>query len=111
VVYGNIIVEATAVEFISCYPNPVTSGTFTIAINMSKYTQSRTYLQAIAGDISRAPAFSAKLCSMQGVPLRETTLTGGNTQLNVSGLPSGIDFLVVYDGLNATPTMHRVVIN
>ncbi|MDR3338687.1 MAG: T9SS type A sorting domain-containing protein [Candidatus Symbiothrix sp.] len=110
-VYGEIIVEEVEEEYLAYYPNPVTSGTLTIAIDMTKYGKSRAYLQAIAGNKSKTPAFSAKLCNTLGVPLRQATLTGGNAQLNVSGLTPGLYFLLVYDGLNAKPTMHRVVVN
>ncbi|MDR3341056.1 MAG: trypsin-like peptidase domain-containing protein [Candidatus Symbiothrix sp.] len=112
-VYGSIVVESEEVEdYISCYPNPVSSGSMlNISVDMTKYSKSRNYLQAAAGDKSKVPAFSVKLCSNAGIALRQSTLGNGSTQLNVSGLSPGIYFLLVYDGLNTKPTMHRIVIN
>jgi Zn-dependent metalloprotease len=96
--------------YVSAYPNP-TSGILNIEIDETAVSEMQA---AAAGDrqlkLKRDNTFDIRLYDGQGNLLRQKKISGGRTEFNVSGLPSGIYYLHVYDGLNDVPEMRQIVV-
>jgi hypothetical protein len=55
--------------------------------------------------------YDIRLYSVFGSQLRQTNTNSSTVgQLNVSNLPDGIYFLHIYDGVNSTPEVHRIIV-
>jgi len=88
----------------SFYPNPA-SNIVNIEIDTEKYENARN----IRG-INMDPAFDIRLYDRQGNLVRNTTTKSNKTQLNITGLPSGIYYLHVYDGISKTPEIKQIIV-
>jgi hypothetical protein len=96
---------------VTAYPNPA-SGILNIEIDGQAFAQSRAAVQPVAdtGHVLEQITFDVRLYNRQGDLLRQSNTQGGTVQWSVSGLPSGIYYLHVYDGQNDIPEMRQIVV-
>jgi hypothetical protein len=96
---------------VTAYPNPA-SGILNIEIDGQAFAQIRAAVQSVAdtGHVLEQTTFDVRLYNRQGDLLRQSKTRGGTVQWSVSGLPSGIYYLHVYDGLNDIPEMRQIVV-
>ena len=81
------------------YPNPV-NDVLTVEINVPNSV----------GISSTATSYDLRLYDSQGNLLRQQFTAGGTVQFNVSGLPEGIYYLHIFDGVSATPEIHQIIV-
>ena len=106
--------ETVAVKTISCgrgrsgsssyinnYPNPV-YDILTVEIDSDA-------AQALL-PVKASLTFDVRLYDGQGNMLRQATTKGGMVQFSVSGLPYGIYYLHIYDGVNSTPEIRQIIV-
>jgi len=79
------------------YPNPA-SDVLSIETGASAKSQNSNLL------------FDVRLYDGQGNLLQQKSNKGGTLQFNVSGLPNGIYFIHIYDGVSSTPEMHQIIV-
>ena len=84
---------------VATWPNPVSD-----MLNIEIDAIAATMVQG------RNLVYDIRLYDDQGNLLRQTTSKGGAVQFNVSGLPVGIYYLHIYDGVNNTPDMQQIVV-
>jgi len=90
-----------APSYVTVYPNPV-RDILTVEINDPN--------SGIISSNNTAINYDVRLYDGQGNLLRQQFTQGGTVQFDMSGLPEGVYFLHVYDGVNATPEVHQVVV-
>jgi len=93
-------------------PNP-TSDVFTVSFNSELIEQATASFQASGSGQLTAKTISLniKLMDSFGIIHQQTTSTGENILIDVSNLQNGIYFLYIYDGIVATPEVHKVIVN
>ncbi|MDR2495902.1 MAG: T9SS type A sorting domain-containing protein [Tannerellaceae bacterium] len=97
-------------SYSAAYPNPV-SSTLNVSFDQALVAQAKSSVQATGSSQSgKAFVLSIKLYNSNGVLQRQTTTTGQNITLDVSGLPEGLYFLHVHDGIAAKPEIHKILI-
>ena len=88
-------------SYVTVYPNP-TDGILYVEIddpNSGAISSSNT-----------AITYDVRLYNGQGNMLRQQFTQGGTVEFDVSGFPPGMYYLHVYDGVNAMPEVHQVVV-
>ena len=91
------------------YPNPV-SDILYIEIDAESVSQSKAPGQTGANAKKVEHVCEVRLYDGLGNLLRQTDTKGGTVQFNVSGLPDGIYYLHIYDGVNDTPDIRQIVV-
>jgi hypothetical protein len=79
------------------YPNPV-NDVLHIDINLNTVNS------------RQALTYEFRLYDSQGTMQRAQNTRSSTAQIDVSSLPDGIYFLHIYDGVNSTPEVHRIIV-
>ena len=79
------------------YPNPV-DDILTVDVD------------ALAGQYPSAPVFDIRLYDSRGRLFQQQKASGGTVQFNVSGLPNGICYLHVYNGISGKPEIQKIIV-
>ncbi len=92
-------------------PNPV-SDVLNIQIDMKAYEDALAFSQVTNNDtnIQVEMSFDIRLYSAVGLIVATATSKGEDTNLNVTHLPNGFYILHIYDNLNETPYVQRIVV-
>ena len=97
-------------SLIKVYPNPV-SGVLNIEITDKAIDRARAFAStADSRQSGYAPVFDIRLYDVLGNLVKQQTSKGGTERFNVSGLPNGIYFLNVDDGISKTPETIQVIV-
>ena len=90
-----------ASSYLAVYPNPV-SDILTIEIDADAvYSQLPARLNL---------SFDVRLHNIHGAPVRQTTTKGGTVQFNVSNLPNGFYYLLVFDNAGNKPETKTIIV-
>ena len=100
----------SAPSLIKVYPNPV-SDILNIEITDKAIDRARAFAPTAVSKVSGyAPVFDIRLYDVLGSLVRQQTSKGGTERFNVSGLPNGIYFLNVDDGISKTPETIQIIV-
>ena len=98
-----VFVDCWSPSFIF-YPNPA-SGMVNIKIDTERYENASN-----ARGVNMDPTYDIRLYNGQGNLVRNTTTKSDKTQLNLSGLPNGVYYLHVYDGISGKPEVKQIIV-
>ena len=93
-------------SYVKAFPNPV-SDILNMNISPDRVAQTKALLQNSA---RKTLSLSIMLYDSFGAKQRETTSAGENVSMSVAGLPNGLYFLHVYDGISTTPEIHKIIV-
>jgi len=91
------------------YPNPV-YDILNVEIDQAMIDKVKALQQNSGKSFNADPVFDIRFYNGQNVLLRKQFSKGGTVQFNVSGLPDGIYYLHIYDGLSVKPEMFSVIV-
>jgi hypothetical protein len=94
---------------VSAYPNPA-STTLNIEIDAQALAQSSAPATTSGKQLKQDKTYDIRLYDNQGTLLRNAKTKGGNIQFNVAGLPDGIYYLHIYDGVSGKPEIRQIVV-
>ena len=89
------------------YPNPVDD---VLIIDLDAFAAANPPGQSPIGAARLSPTYDIRLYNGQGNLLQQQKAKSGTVQFDVSGLPDGIYYLHIYDGINSKPEMHQIVV-
>ena len=81
-----------------------------VEIDQAMIDKVKTLQQNSGKSFNADPVFDIRLYNGQNVLLRKQFSKGGTVQFNVSGLPDGIYYLHIYDGVGTKPEMASEVV-
>ncbi|MDR2968230.1 MAG: T9SS type A sorting domain-containing protein, partial [Tannerellaceae bacterium] len=89
------------------YPNPV-SDELTVSPNQGITS---VPAQSAGGNKTAGnKAYTVYLYNANGASVRQSVSQGDQTQLNVSGLPGGIYYLMIDTGDGSKPEVHKIIV-
>ena len=93
-------------SYITVYPNSA-DDILNIDIDVDAATQA---LPPTVASKNTGLTFDVRLYDGQGNLLRQAATKGARVEFNVAGLPNGIYYLYIYDGVSDKPEIQQIVV-